>query len=137
MEKVRAWCGQPSDRGRLKNRTNAKKLTDSQLNPARRAAKQVKECMGRGSATVIFGVGQGGRRGANVLTRRRPLISLVRCGHTLSSLVHSTRTKLTRLHQALSRSRSQSAVTPHRPASYWLATDSELGRIVLNTSIPV
>ena len=21
MEKVRAWCGQPSDRGRLKNRT--------------------------------------------------------------------------------------------------------------------
>ena len=48
MEKVRPWCGQPSDRGRLKNRTNAQKLTDSQLNPARRAAKQVKECMVEG-----------------------------------------------------------------------------------------
>jgi len=24
MEKVRAWCGQPSDRGRLKNRTEQK-----------------------------------------------------------------------------------------------------------------
>jgi len=27
MEKVRPWCGQPSDRGRLKNRTEQIKLT--------------------------------------------------------------------------------------------------------------
>jgi len=28
MEKVRPWCGQPSDRGRLKNRTEQNRLDD-------------------------------------------------------------------------------------------------------------
>jgi len=28
MEKVRPWCGQPSDRGRLKNRTAQLELVD-------------------------------------------------------------------------------------------------------------
>jgi len=29
MEKVRPWCGQPSDRGRLKNRTEHPSMTVS------------------------------------------------------------------------------------------------------------
>ena len=29
MEKVRHWCGQPSDRGRLKNRTEQNRLITS------------------------------------------------------------------------------------------------------------
>jgi len=31
MEKVRTWCGQPSDRGRLKNRTEQNSITPTDI----------------------------------------------------------------------------------------------------------
>jgi len=34
MEKVRPWCGQPSDRGRLKNRTELNIATEYNGGPA-------------------------------------------------------------------------------------------------------
>ena len=45
MEKVRPWCGQPSDRGRLKNRTERRlSLSAVTDGPARRNHRKLVSC---------------------------------------------------------------------------------------------
>ena len=49
MEKVRPWCGQPSDRGRLKNRNRNRTLqnreTTGRVSPTYRAAACAADCL--------------------------------------------------------------------------------------------
>ena len=87
MEKVRQWCGQPSDRGQLKNRTELRKcavVSTRRCTPAVTHPEQGFKWKVRGGGTVLYGLGP--------IYSRGPLIAKV--GPFLYRLVNSRKLKL-------------------------------------------